>query len=76
MVRLQLHRVVAPLVQLGLDDKGPQEVGGLGGVGQGLVDLLLVLLASAASEGRPALVEARSELLARGVERGGVSPEG
>ena len=74
VVRLQLHLVVAPLIQLGLDHEGPQEICRLGGVGQGLVDLLLLL--AARREARPVLVEARAELFARGVESDGVSSEG
>ena len=80
VVRLELHLVVAPLVQLRLDDERPQEVCGLGGVGEGLVDLLLLLLlllAAPSQAGRAAaLIEARAELFARGGERDGIASEG
>ena len=72
MVRLQLHLVVAPLVQLRLHHERPQEIGGLGGVGQGLVDLL----SSQGARASAGLVEAGAELLARGRERDRVAAEG
>ena len=80
MVRLQPHLVVSAFVQLGLHDKGPEKVGGLCGVGEGLVDLILgiafAIAAGAGSCNRAALFEAGTELSARGCQCDCVASEG